>query len=245
MQSLPQSVLAAVDFGEASARAVAIAGLVAERCEGATLRLLHVEAAEAPVYFTPEQVEALERQRQSTRAQAERFLTQFSSHHTRFRSSAIVDEGSPSEVILRESTTADFVVMGTHGRRGPKRWWLGSVAERVLREVRRPLLIVRADMAGTVDAVFSRVLVHATRPHDGAGALDYARRLAARFNGDVVDGRGEAVEAAVAAARATLLAVTAPWPRTSSWLSHDGDALMRLCTVPILFVPETIQGASS
>jgi hypothetical protein len=29
----------------------------------------------------------------------------------------------------------DLVVMGTHGRRGPSLWWLGSVAGRVLRDI--------------------------------------------------------------------------------------------------------------
>jgi hypothetical protein len=135
--------------------------------------------------------------------------------------------------------------MGTHGRRGPKRWWLGSVAERVLREIPRPLLVVRADTPGPVDAVFSRVLVHAATPLVGDGALDYARHLTARFTGEVVDVRGQAIEPAVAAARATLLVVAAPLPRTSGWLSHYADSLVRFCTVPILFVPETNQGASS
>lgn len=245
MPTVPQSVLAAVDFGEASARAVALGGFVADRCGAATLRLLHTEAAEAPAYFTHDQIEALERQQQAMRAQAERFLAQFGRHHTHHPLSAVVNEGSPSETILRESMTADLVVMGTHGRHGPKRWWLGSVAERVLREVRRPLLIVRADMSGSVDSVFSRVLVRAVPPLVGAGTLDYARHLTACFNDEVVDGRGQPIEPAVAAARATLLAVAAPLPRTSGWLSHYGDSLVRFCTVPILFVPETNQGASS
>ena len=135
--------------------------------------------------------------------------------------------------------------MGTHGRHGPKRWWLGSVAERVLGEIRRPLLIVRADTPGPVDAVFSRVLVHAAPPLVGDGALDYARQLTARFSGEVLDGRGQAIEPAVAAARATLLMVVAPLPRTWEWLSQYGDSVVRFCTIPILFVPEVIQGASS
>jgi nucleotide-binding universal stress UspA family protein len=245
MPSVPQSVLAAVDFGDASARAVALAGLIADRCGAATLRLVHVEAAEAPVYFTHDQVEALERQQQAMRAQAERFLAQFGRRHTHHPLSTVVEEGSPTDAILRESRTSDLVVMGTHGRHGPKRWWLGSVAERVLREVRQPLLIVRADMTGALDAVFSRVLVHAALPLDGAGTFDYARQLTSLFHGEVVDGRGPSIEPAVAAARATLLAVATPLPRTSDWLSHYGDSLMRFCTVPILFVPEIVQGASS
>ncbi|MDC6134470.1 universal stress protein, partial [Burkholderia gladioli] len=34
-------------------------------------------------------------------------------------------------------------VMGTHGRRGMRRFWLGSVAESLLRSARRPVLVVR------------------------------------------------------------------------------------------------------
>jgi len=245
MPTVPQSVLVAVDFGEASACAVAIGGLVADRYGAATLRLLHVEAAEAPTYFTYDQIEALERQQQEMRAQAERYLAQFGRRQTHHPVSAVVNEGSPSEAILRQSMTADLVVMGTHGRHGPKRWWLGSVAERVLREVRRPLLIVRADMPGSVDAAFSRVLVHAASPLAGDGTLDYARQLTACFNGEVADGRHQPIEPAVVSARATLLAVAAPVPRTSSWLSNYGEPLMRFCTLPILFVPEINQGASS
>jgi nucleotide-binding universal stress UspA family protein len=38
---------------------------------------------------------------------------------------------------------ADLIVMGTHGRRGLNRLLLGSDAERVLREARMPVLLVR------------------------------------------------------------------------------------------------------
>jgi nucleotide-binding universal stress UspA family protein len=245
MPSVPQSVLAAVDFGDASARAVALAGFIADRCGAVTFRLLHTEAAEAPAYFTHQQIEALERQHQAMRAQAERYLAEFGRRHTTLPLSPVVDEGSPSDAIVREATTADLVVMGTHGRHGPKRWWLGSVAERVLREIHRPLLVVRADTPGPVEAVFSRVLVHAAPPLVGDGVLDYARQLTACFSGEVVDGRGQAIESAVAAARATLLVVAAPLPRTAGWLSQYGDSLVRFCTIPILFVPEVMQGAAS
>jgi len=82
MSNVPHSVLAAVDFGDASARAVALAGFIADRCGAATFRLLHTEAAEAPAYFTHQQIEALERQQQAMRAQAERYLAQFGRRHT-------------------------------------------------------------------------------------------------------------------------------------------------------------------
>src|SRR6187200_1081363 len=145
MTTLPRAVMVAVDFGQASARAVALAGVIVDRCRTGTLRLLHAEALDAPVYFTAEQIEGLEQQRRRLRGQAEQFLSRFGRQHTRMPFSTALDDRTPVEAILHESATSDLVVMGTHGRHGPKHWWLGSVAERVLGAVARPLLIVRGD----------------------------------------------------------------------------------------------------
>jgi nucleotide-binding universal stress UspA family protein len=245
MSHVPKSVLTAVDFGDASGRAVALSGVIAERCHVPTFRLLHAETMDAPAYFTTDQIEALERQRRNMRAQAERFLSTFGREHTPGPFSTLVDDRSPVDAILQESADADLVVMGTHGRHGPKRWWLGSVAERVLREVARPLLIVRSDGADSVESLFDRVLVHASTPLVGASTLAYAREFAACCGGTIIDGRHEPIESALFRARATLLVVAAPQPRTAAWLSNGGEPLVRCCKVPILFVPEFTEGASS
>ena len=80
--AVPRSVLVAVDFGAASARAVAVGGLVAERCRAKTLRLVHSESIDAPIYFTSEQLERLERERHTLKRQAEEFLARFGRQHT-------------------------------------------------------------------------------------------------------------------------------------------------------------------
>lgn len=56
-----------------------------------------------------------------------------------------VVEGYPSGAIIdvAEKKGADLIVMGSHGRSGLKRLWLGSVAESVVREAPVPVLIVR------------------------------------------------------------------------------------------------------
>jgi nucleotide-binding universal stress UspA family protein len=243
MASLPESVLVAVDFGEAATRAVRLGGLIADAC-GATLRLLHAESIEAPPYFTSEQVEALARQRLATRAQAQQFLERFGQKHTTHALTAVVDARSPVEAILHEAQSADLVVMGTHGRHGPTRWWLGSVAERVLRETVTPLMIVRAD-TGDTSAAFARMVVHAAPSLEGGAALQLAWRLMACLRGEVTDARGEPLEPALDRAHATLLVEAAPAPRSGVWLSHHGDSLIRFCQLPILFVPEAMEGASS
>jgi nucleotide-binding universal stress UspA family protein len=54
--------------------------------------------------------------------------------------------GDAAEGIIEsaDDLKADMVAMSTRGRSGVSRWVIGSVAEKVLREGNRPLLLVRA-----------------------------------------------------------------------------------------------------
>ena len=56
-----------------------------------------------------------------------------------------VQAGDPSSCIieLAESDAVDLVVMSSHGRTGLARWVYGSVAEKVLHNVRCPMMLVR------------------------------------------------------------------------------------------------------
>ncbi len=58
---------------------------------------------------------------------------------------AISREGSPAPEIAAEADAGghDLIVMGTHGRTGLERAFLGSVTERVLRTSRVPILVTR------------------------------------------------------------------------------------------------------
>ncbi len=57
---------------------------------------------------------------------------------------ARIEEGSPSRKIVDLSAEHDLVVMGTLGRTGFSKLLLGSVAERVVRFAKCPVLVVRA-----------------------------------------------------------------------------------------------------
>ncbi len=50
--------------------------------------------------------------------------------------------GVPADTIVQyaDSGRYDLVVMSTHGRTGFRRWWMGSVAEQVVRRARIPVL---------------------------------------------------------------------------------------------------------
>jgi nucleotide-binding universal stress UspA family protein len=59
---------------------------------------------------------------------------------------AITGQGPVVDSILdyAEKVGAELIAMSTHGRTGPARWIIGSVAERVVRAAKVPVLLVRA-----------------------------------------------------------------------------------------------------
>lgn len=63
-----------------------------------------------------------------------------------FKVSTLLREGAVADMILRtaEECQADVIAMSTHGRTGPARWLLGSVADRVVRNSKVPVLLIRA-----------------------------------------------------------------------------------------------------
>jgi nucleotide-binding universal stress UspA family protein len=229
-----RSILVPVDFGDASARAVDVGGRIARHWP-ARLRLLHAEALDAPVYFTHEQVEALAAQRRQLQTQANTFLATFGRRHTSSAFTTVIEAKAPTTAILEHAAGVDLVVMGTHGRRGPSLWWLGSVAERVLREIGTPLMVVHAD--DDPAAIFARVCVCADVPASGDEAVRLATELAAPFSGTVSDRRGGPVPAD-AAADATLLVVAAPHKGDRLARSRVGLSRIRTEAGSVLFVPE-------
>ena len=238
MTGRPRSILVAVDFGEASGRAIAVASTIAERY-GASLRLLHAGAFDVPPYMVSGEPRGGEQPARSELERANDFLADFGRRYAVSPFGLLIDDGAPVDAILRESRNSDLVVMGTHGRRGLSRWWLGSVAERVLRETTRPLLIAHAERdAQSAAHVFTRILVHASPPLSGTQATAHAAVLADAFGGEVVDARYEPLEPALERTRATMLAVSMPVVRCGAWLSNIGEPIVRFCERPILFVPE-------
>lgn len=59
-----------------------------------------------------------------------------------------VRRGFAARHLVDLARPSDLLVMASHGRSGPRRWLLGSVAEEVVRHATAPVLLVRA---GTTD----------------------------------------------------------------------------------------------
>jgi nucleotide-binding universal stress UspA family protein len=61
------------------------------------------------------------------------------------KASVWLGNGDPADQIVRtsRSTNSDLIVVGTHGRRALTRFFLGSVAERVVSTASCPVITVR------------------------------------------------------------------------------------------------------
>lgn len=53
-------------------------------------------------------------------------------------------DGIAARAIVTIAQPGDLIVMATHGRTGVRRWFIGSIAEEVLRRSTVPVLLVRA-----------------------------------------------------------------------------------------------------
>jgi nucleotide-binding universal stress UspA family protein len=230
----PRRIVVAVDFGAASAAATRIAGQLARAFE-ARLTAVHAETIEAPPYFTSEQVKAIERERRAARTEARRYLARFVEPLAGMPVESVVSQASPASGILEAAREADLIVMGTHGRRGPARWWAGSVAERVVRESRAPVLVVREGRGAPADP-FKRIHVIAAAGTNDGPARRYARGLGSVMGGEVARDTSLSLRDARTEG-ATLAVIARPARQSLSWLTDAAGDALRSNRGPMLFVP--------
>jgi nucleotide-binding universal stress UspA family protein len=135
------------DFSRASSAAFAKAVEMA-KTNRAELLVVHVLTPVIPMvgdgYVSPkvyEEIEATARLQAQT--QLDRLLAQARKAGVRVK--GLLMEGVPHEQITRaaRSRRADLVVIGTHGRTGLAKFFLGSVAGRVVSTASCPVLTVR------------------------------------------------------------------------------------------------------
>lgn len=75
-------------------------------------------------------------------AHATEYLQAIQKKHPEVKTRVAAEIAGPNLGILKKAEECDLVVMSSHGRSGVQRWLLGSVAERVIQEATKPVLIV-------------------------------------------------------------------------------------------------------
>jgi nucleotide-binding universal stress UspA family protein len=123
------------------------------------------------------------RQRALERLDAFVALSKAEGLRTRFS----VAEGAPVNAILKaaEADRSNIICLGTHGREGVERLVLGSVAEKVLRKSRCPVLTVSepGDERAPKEAVFKNILCAVDFATLSLKAVEYCLSLAQEAGG--------------------------------------------------------------
>ena len=84
-----------------------------------------------------------------------------------------------------EQRKPDLIVMGTHGRHGLEKWFLGSHTERLLRRANVPMLTIGHKKVKVASPAIKRVLVTTDFSDGTADALRYAFSVAQEYQAKV------------------------------------------------------------
>ncbi|HEU4927444.1 MAG TPA: universal stress protein [Vicinamibacterales bacterium] len=188
-----QQILCPVDFSEFSRRALDHA-LGLARCYGSAVTALHVVApapvvVPVPYYFGAEVAPPMTlppADRGRVASELEAFVS--SERAGALRAATYVAEGPVvhQEILVQAKRLhADLIVLGTHGRSGFERLFLGSTAEKVLRTARCPVMTVpphAPDVMPRGPAPFTRIVCAIDFSDCSQVALEYALSLARQSN---------------------------------------------------------------
>ncbi|HLI82213.1 MAG TPA: universal stress protein [Candidatus Binataceae bacterium] len=140
-----KKILCPIDFDENSIGALDAAAAIARQSD-ATLEVLHVVPIVIQPGGSPIYVDVYSAEEQSSKAK----LIELAKWHlaeVKFELRTTVGQPAASILHAQKNLSADLIVMATHGRHGFAHLFLGSVAERVVREAECPVLTIRGHHA--------------------------------------------------------------------------------------------------
>src|SRR6185369_8918900 len=173
-------ILCPVDFFPASDAAVNYAAGLAENYE-ATIHLLHVitPIAASAYEYAIDTTEFIRSMEESSMEEMNRLVAKLKvagiKAEPELRIGDVYDEIKKTIEIEKP----DLIVMGTHGRRGVERWFMGSTTEKLLRHSPVPLVTISAAGEKSFNGPrFRRILVTTDFSEGTADALAYAFSVA-------------------------------------------------------------------
>ncbi len=171
------NILCPVDFFPASEGAATYAAEIALAYD-ARLKLVHVVSPIVSTYkFPMNPADVVKRAKEESEAKLKAIRERMKNAGVKV--TAEVRVGNPQSEIKQaiETGKPDLVVMGTHGRKGVERWFLGSVTESLLRHSPVPLLTV-SPASRTGDCRFRQIAVTTDFSDGTAAAIAYAFSIA-------------------------------------------------------------------
>ena len=143
-----KKILCPVDFDDNSIAALDAAANIA-RESGATLEVLHVIPIVIQPGGMPIHVDIYSVEEETAKTE----LLELAKLHlqgVKYELRTTVAQPSAAILHAQRQLGADAIVMGTHGRHGFAHFFLGSVAERVVREANCPVLTIRKNHAAAI-----------------------------------------------------------------------------------------------
>lgn len=183
-------ILIPLDGSKIAENALPYARYLARRCKIPVELLAAIDVGEFATYLPIDRAELLDKLIRNETAAAENYLRRVAESFPGTEATWTVRVGHPGDVIVgaAEKHAGILIVMASHGRSGLGRFLLGSVAERVLRSVRNPLLLIRAREGVGSDG--ERELKSVVVPLDGSQlaerAIPMAGELAKRLGLEAV-----------------------------------------------------------
>jgi nucleotide-binding universal stress UspA family protein len=175
-----KKILCPIDFFPASLKAFDYALKLAANYE-AGIFALHVVSPIVPTFYDfplnlSEYTGALQKQ---SRHELAKLGKKAEKLNVPFRSEVVIGSTDAEIHKALKKSNSDFVIMGTHGRKGLERWILGSEADRMIRSCPVPLLTLGAAKGTRSSPPAIRSILVTTDFSEGtADALKYAFSLA-------------------------------------------------------------------
>lgn len=162
MKLTPLTLLCGTDFSESGDVACEAALRLAARLRARVLLVHVVPASAASVVLADPDFGPFNRELARKAAEAEyavrgAIARKLNALATRYTGAGVgvetrILDGRPAEALRQTAVEAGaaMIVVGTHGRTPPVRWFVGSVAERIVRDSEVPVLVVRDRAIGKI-----------------------------------------------------------------------------------------------
>jgi nucleotide-binding universal stress UspA family protein len=185
-----RQILCPTDLSESSTRALPYAAALARWYE-AKLTVLYVVPTFEPMPLTPEGLDAVQMVFPASRDEVLSEMRHLvdSAGAAPLHPTLAAEAGDPVRTIVNQAlvTSADLIVMGTHGRSGFERFMIGSVTEKVLRRAPCPVLTVPPQATASVpgEVLFKNILCSIDFSPSALQAMGFALDLARQADGAV------------------------------------------------------------
>ncbi len=185
----PKNILVPTDFSEDANRAACYAATLSSRF-GSDVAFLHIVSVfKRHASYLRERFPDLEELYAAAEKDAQELIAKQASaaQTAKYRKVVLRGASIPEELLFYAADhEVDLIIMGTHGRTGIEHMLLGSVAERLIRNQKRPVMTIKYAFGNRlVKPDFRRILVPLDFSKCSESALEPAAALAQKFEADV------------------------------------------------------------